>query len=426
LKPDQFVNELKQVISEKKDQYEQALVRLALRREEGEIKINFGRIDFLFKDDPKPNGVSLDYNNFILTQFVRRAEEIPGFLENLLNGGTTNIDLFQSVRCDFEQEIRWDFEELTSNYDYNYIRSDFPCFFYSSRIDDKGIDRRLILAGKKLRPYPNISYAIHDFLNLNNSKHRDKYLNESRFIVVAPDFRVKIKNTKIIRNKVRIELDCKNIDEKEIFAQFYLDGETNTEIPIKNKSAEAEAFKEPNEIMAVILDRKSGEILDYKQVDFRWRSEPDSSIQIEDSEDIVKEWIKRGEDDHVEFKEGLGHADDIIKTVVAFANTNGGVIIFGVRDDGSVSGFNQDISDTQKNIERMIASKCDPPVKFTTHRIEDYNITYIKISKGDSKLYAVTNGPIYVRRGASDIFIRPSELVERFSGRSDSILPGSL
>lgn len=424
LQPEEFVDELEQVISEPSRKYENALVRLAIRRENGELKVSFGRIDFLFKGDPVPTELTLDYNSYILTEFGKKAKEIPSFLNELVQGNPVTIHSLKNVKCEFEQQIRWDSEELPSNTAWGYIQNEFPSLYYSSRLENHNIDSKMILAGKNLRPYPSASYAIMDFLGLYQREQWGGYLNENRFIVIAPDYRTRIKKMKIIRNKVKIEIESRNIEDSEIFSQFYLDGQTDVEVPVVNHTAEAEAAKEPNEILAVVLDKKSGEILDYKKYELRW-AESDSSIQKEDPKDVVMEWIKRGENDFVEFKEGLKHADDVMKTIVAFANTNGGVILFGVKDDGSIIGYDEPVDKTKNRLERMISSKCDPPVDFIVKRIDFDNtgITYAKIPKGKSKLYAVTNGPIYVRRSASDIFIKPSEIMEMFSSR-ESRMPG--
>jgi ATP-dependent DNA helicase RecG len=46
--------------------------------------------------------------------------------------------------------------------------------------------------------------------------------------------------------------------------------------------------------------------------------------------------IKQGESEVLEFKTSFGK--DVIETVVAFANTRGGMILIGVSDDGDVVG----------------------------------------------------------------------------------------
>ncbi len=43
--------------------------------------------------------------------------------------------------------------------------------------------------------------------------------------------------------------------------------------------------------------------------------------------------LVKGEDLHTEFKERLIHADDLAASIIAFANTDGGQMIFGVNDE---------------------------------------------------------------------------------------------
>lgn len=50
------------------------------------------------------------------------------------------------------------------------------------------------------------------------------------------------------------------------------------------------------------------------------------------------ELIENGENKHVEFKQIL--CDGVFKTMCAFRNTDGGVILIGVNDDGVITGCN--------------------------------------------------------------------------------------
>lgn len=75
--------------------------------------------------------------------------------------------------------------------------------------------------------------------------------------------------------------------------------------------------------------------------------------------------LQEGEGVMLEYKEGL--SSSFARELVGFANTAGGRILLGVRDDGTVKG----IADTNELRARIqdIACNCDPPVKILLHRI---------------------------------------------------------
>ncbi len=75
--------------------------------------------------------------------------------------------------------------------------------------------------------------------------------------------------------------------------------------------------------------------------------------------DDLQALIKEGEGIAIEFKESL--SSSFARELVALANTIGGNILLGVRDDGSIAGV-QDANALRANIQD-IARNCDPPVK---------------------------------------------------------------
>ncbi len=69
--------------------------------------------------------------------------------------------------------------------------------------------------------------------------------------------------------------------------------------------------------------------------------------------------LQEGEGTTLEYKEKL--STSFARELVALANTLGGRILLGVRDDGSVTGIN-DSNDLRARIQD-IARNCDPPVQ---------------------------------------------------------------
>lgn len=67
--------------------------------------------------------------------------------------------------------------------------------------------------------------------------------------------------------------------------------------------------------------------------------------------------IQQGEGTTLEFKESL--SSSFSRELVAMANTVGGKLLLGVRDDGTVIGVND--SNTLRARVQDIARNCDPP-----------------------------------------------------------------
>jgi predicted HTH transcriptional regulator len=71
--------------------------------------------------------------------------------------------------------------------------------------------------------------------------------------------------------------------------------------------------------------------------------------------------ISEGEGLRVEFKRHFSSPEKIAKEMIAFANTKGGTILFGVDDDGSVFGLHSEKSELSE-IEHTSRFLCDPPI----------------------------------------------------------------
>ena len=100
--------------------------------------------------------------------------------------------------------------------------------------------------------------------------------------------------------------------------------------------------------------------------------------------------IKEGEGLTVEFKEHFTPRID--EDIVAFANTKGGVILLGVRDDRTVSGEKL-INDLKARIN-SVARNCNPPIQVKIKQL--HNIIAIEVPQGEEKPYSCSPG--YFRR----------------------------
>ncbi|EAZ81547.1 AlbA family DNA-binding domain-containing protein [Algoriphagus machipongonensis] len=71
----------------------------------------------------------------------------------------------------------------------------------------------------------------------------------------------------------------------------------------------------------------------------------------------VKSLASKGEGLKIEFKKKAAHPEKIVRELIAFANTSGGVLMIGVDDDGTVSGqrfIEEEVYVMEKAIRELI------------------------------------------------------------------------
>jgi ATP-dependent DNA helicase RecG len=71
--------------------------------------------------------------------------------------------------------------------------------------------------------------------------------------------------------------------------------------------------------------------------------------------------IAQGEGQRLKFKQSLAELEDGVCTVTAFANAEGGVLLFGVRADGTVIGVTLG-ANTREQVVNIIVDNTDPPL----------------------------------------------------------------
>lgn len=115
------------------------------------------------------------------------------------------------------------------------------------------------------------------------------------------------------------------------------------------------------------------------------------------------------EDTHTEFKSI--YTDDIKKTVVAFANTEGGTIHIGRADDGSVIGV-ENPDQTQLSLVDSITNAIRPDITMfvscSIQEVEGKPIVIAQVQKGIAQPYYLASkglrpAGVYLRQGASTI-----------------------
>lgn len=91
----------------------------------------------------------------------------------------------------------------------------------------------------------------------------------------------------------------------------------------------------------------------------------------------VEEWIAEGEHQRLDFKFEVSDSKKIARTLCAFANTDGGRLLIGVKDNGAVSGVRSE--EEYYMIEAAAGMYCRPAVPFEATRWEVKGKTVLEI-----------------------------------------------
>ena len=107
--------------------------------------------------------------------------------------------------------------------------------------------------------------------------------------------------------------------------------------------------------------------------------------------------------------------EDLYREVIAFANSNGGVIYIGIDDQGNLTGIDN-VDETYTRITNGIRDAIAPDVTmFVRYILQDNKVIQIEVGEGSYKPYYLKskgmkpNG-VYVRHGASSVQASPDQI----------------
>ncbi len=122
--------------------------------------------------------------------------------------------------------------------------------------------------------------------------------------------------------------------------------------------------------------------------------------------------IEDGESLTVEFKQRFTTEEKIAKEMIAFANTKGGVMIFGVEDDGKICGVLSEKGEAEL-IKTAAEKYCEPPVQ--------YSIDFLNIGKDELvvvNIYESENKPHRIQDYQKKIDLNTAQVYVRVNDKS--------
>ena len=94
---------------------------------------------------------------------------------------------------------------------------------------------------------------------------------------------------------------------------------------------------------------------------------------------LIHRLIAQGEHQQQDFKYEISDARKIARTLSAFANTDGGRLLIGVKDNGKIAGVRSD--EEMYMVEAAASLYCVPPVqcRMSIHRVEGHNVVIAEV-----------------------------------------------
>ena len=131
----------------------------------------------------------------------------------------------------------------------------------------------------------------------------------------------------------------------------------------------------------------------------------------------LEKLVTKGEDSTCQFKADIRNASSLASEMAAFANSEGGVILIGVADNGSIPGLSKnDVNRINQLISNAASHLVRSPLTVNTENLllDDGRIVIVlTVPKGIDKPYFDKNGVIWLKVGADKRKVNSKEELRR-------------
>ena len=138
-------------------------------------------------------------------------------------------------------------------------------------------------------------------------------------------------------------------------------------------------------------------------------------------EQLIKNLIKQGESEQLEFKEVV-QKEAIAKALCAFLNAEGGTVLIGVKDDGQIIGISNAEAQEAELKQYLFGSIIpEPAVTVSTEKIGAKKILSIKVWEGSKPPY-LFKGEIFFRKGSNTVKASSAQISKLIAERQKTEL----
>ncbi|MCX6666600.1 MAG: ATP-binding protein, partial [Euryarchaeota archaeon] len=134
--------------------------------------------------------------------------------------------------------------------------------------------------------------------------------------------------------------------------------------------------------------------------------------------ETLQQIISNGESMEVEFKQSFHGVQDVARIIAAFANTLGGILLLGIRDNGQIEGIMENLDVLQQKIAQSNATIHPAPLTtIEIHTIDKKKILAVIVHKTDASIFHSVEGVIYIRLGSTIQRLEGQSIVEFLRNR---------
>ena len=411
----QVKDEILAFLDKNKEFFGDVRVQGAIVRENDLYKNIVTKIVPLYKNEKYTPIEALDYEDFVLIEDIIGIEDLKRKLEQLISEEKFSI---REHTLQKDDSIHFEKVRLLESGD-GLFNLGWSAHWYMVRINESSrthIPSKPLLALKNPL-FPDAYHAIKSRMGLDLRNH-DRL--EGRIIILLPNYRARIKQVEIKSKQLAISIKTQETAFNDLLGKVWCEGEEGEEtqediINFNHQQKTLSLEYTPKDVYVCLLSKSTGEVIDYWGR--RSRSFP-KEMNVDMTIEEICELIKKGENQEVEFKEERVENNTLAKELVAFANTNDGIIFIGVDDEGNIKGVT-DTKSWEEKIRNIAATNCKDPITLETqeYTVEDKKILVIFVPIGRHKLYQRNDGKFFVRRGSTSRIANPNELTELLSQR---------
>jgi hypothetical protein len=364
---------------------------------------------------PPPNWMPQrwEYDEVVFISAISRGQDVCQWFQNdeiFLDG--------LSIRLNFgdNKQQNWQFydHESKSSYGgYEVLEWPYTRYELSSPCESLKPSPQDLLISENSPSFINFAEAAVSFFGISGRPVSS--VDQIKLMLRLQDCSGRIKRIRIDAVEMSIMV------EGETLNQMQLELASASQGPVKKLDGDESQivkFQLPNGLPSgswVVL--KSGsKCVDRKFINYPY-TPPDSNVEfVIEPMTKLDELVSRGEGLEIEFKCEVPTTPDarkkLCRTIAAFANGEGGTLLFGIDNDGNVKGLSADkvSQDNKDTITNFIKELVEPLPDFDIEVIALENgttnsVITVNVKSGGSPPYGVkysdTNTQYYVRRGAT-------------------------